>query len=67
MTGIVLNGDGAAFALQQLAREQMKHKLMSDIRFDIHVCQLEGWDYREYLHELHELIALFDPCEVTNG
>ena len=66
MTGIILKGDGAAFALHKLAREQMKHKLMSDIQFDVRVCEIEGWNYQEYLRELHELIAHFDPCKVPN-
>lgn len=66
-SGIILKGDGAAYALHQLAREQMKQKLMKDIQFDVRVCGIEGWDYREYLRQLHEVIAYFDPCEVTNG
>lgn len=56
----------SAKALQQLAREQMKQKLLKDICMDIQICNLEGWDYREYLKELHQMIAHFDSCEVTN-
>ena len=33
-------------ALNALAREQMKYKLMADIRADIEVCKLEGTDYK---------------------
>ena len=46
-------------ALNRLAREEMKHRLMADILADIQVCQLEGMDYREYLQELKELINEF--------
>lgn len=48
--GIVLN---------LLAREQMKLRLMQDIRVDIEVCKLEGIDYKKYLLELKEIIDYF--------
>ena len=46
-------------ALNTLAREQMKYKLMADIRMDIEVCKLEGIDYKEYLKELKQIIDEF--------
>ena len=46
-------------ALNTLAREQMKYKLMADIRMDIEVCKLEGIDYKEYLKELNQIIDEF--------
>ena len=46
-------------AQNTLAREQMKYKLMADIRADIEVCKLEGIDYREYLKELKQIIDEF--------
>lgn len=58
-----LTGEGAAQALNRLAREQTKTRLLADIHFDMTVCQVEGWDQIEYLRELHELIAHFDPCK----
>ena len=45
--------------LNKLAREQMKLKLMADIRADIEVCKLENIDYREYLKELKSIIDGF--------
>ncbi len=30
--------------LNRLAREQMKLKLLQDIRTDLIVCEIEGWD-----------------------
>lgn len=48
-----------ARALNTLAREQLKHRLLADIRIDIQICQLEGWDYKEYLLELKKLIDSF--------
>lgn len=58
-----LTGDGAPYALNQLAREQLKTKLLADIQTDLMVCQLEGWDSTEYLAELHQFISHFHPCE----
>lgn len=48
-----LTGDGAAEALQRLAREQCKTKLLADINADMMVCEIEGWDQTAYLAELH--------------
>lgn len=39
-------------ALQRLAREQLKLRLLSDIAVDIQICKIEGWQYKEYLLEL---------------
>ena len=46
-------------SLNRLAREKMKLKLMQDIRTDLMVCEIEGWDKMEYLNELKELIDGF--------
>ena len=43
-------------ALQNLAREQLKCKLLNDIKQDIIVCKLEGWNYTDYINELIELL-----------
>ena len=48
-----------SLALNILSREKMKHNLLKDIRVDIEVCKLEGWDYKEYLLELKEIIDSF--------
>ena len=39
-------------AFNRLAREKMKLRLLADIRMDLMVCELEGWDKLEYLDEL---------------
>jgi hypothetical protein len=43
-------------ALNKLAREQMKLRLLQDIRADIEICKLEGMDYKEYLLELKDIV-----------
>ena len=45
--------------MNRLAREKMKERLLKDIRADLIVCELEGWDKREYLNDLIELINHF--------
>lgn len=47
-------------ALNRKAREELKLRLLADIRLDIEVCKIEGWDYLEYLHELKDLIGGFE-------
>lgn len=49
------------FALQRLAREQMKAALMQDIIADLTVCKIENWPYMDYLTELKTLIDGFFP------
>lgn len=39
-------------ALNNLAREKQKLKLLQDVMFDIQVCKLEGWNYTEYIDDL---------------
>lgn len=43
-------------ALNRLARKQIKLRLLADIRFDLAVCEIEGWDKLEYLNELKSMI-----------
>lgn len=49
----------ASFLLNKKARELQKLKLIEDIRIDIEVCKLEGWNYKDYLLELKEIIDGF--------
>lgn len=46
-------------AFNQLAREQLKRKLLADILVDMKICEIEGWDKLEYLNELKNLINGF--------
>ena len=58
MSGIKLEV-GAEKRLNQLAREQMKLKLLADIRMDIEICKIEGWDIKEYIEDLNKLVRSF--------
>lgn len=56
--GVTLNPDTPETrkALNRLAREKMKLRLLADIRMDLMVCELEGWDKLEYLSEIKNMI-----------
>lgn len=57
MRGVVLVGDAdMPKRFNQLAREQMKHKLLADILVDMEICRLEGWGVTDYLKELIQLL-----------
>lgn len=61
MSGVKLLGNQkeAAKALNRLAREETKQRLLQDILADMKVCEIEGWDKTEYIKELQELINSF--------
>lgn len=44
-------------ALNRLAREQLKRRILSDIAVDLAVCELEGLDRQEYVRELQDLLT----------
>ena len=46
----------APAALNKLARAKMMERLLRDVRVDIQVCELEGWDVREYLNDIRQLL-----------
>lgn len=45
-----------AKTVNALARARFKVKLLNDIRCDLMVCELEGWDKMEYINEIRRLI-----------
>ena len=42
--------------VNDLARKKFEQKLLADIRVDLMVCEIEGWNKLEYLEELKNLI-----------
>lgn len=58
MNGVILKPDtpDTRYELQRLARLKMIVKLEADIQADIMVCDIEGWDKREYIKQLQDLI-----------
>ena len=45
-----------ARTVNELARERFKLKLLNDIRCDLMICELEGWDKMEYINEIRRLV-----------
>lgn len=43
-------------ALQKLAREQLKRRILQDVLFDINICKLEGWNPSTFVLELENLL-----------
>lgn len=48
-----------AKALNDLARHELYLRILQDIRADIEVCKLEGWDYKAHLLNLKKMIDGF--------
>jgi len=42
--------------VNDLARLKFKEQLLKEIKFDLMVCEIEGWDKLEYINELKSLI-----------
>ena len=47
-------------ALNVLARHQTIYNLYRDILADMMVCEIEGWDKKEYLNQLKSVIEHFE-------
>ena len=43
-------------AINRLAREHMKLKLLQDIRVDLMICEIEGYDKKQYINELRDML-----------
>ena len=60
MNGVVLDGNPKTpKALQDLARHQMILRLLQDIKADLVVCELEGWDKMEYINMIRDAVNSF--------
>ena len=52
-------------ALNDLARHRMIMRLLADIRIDIEVCRIEGWDVKEYIRMLQTEINRLGEREIN--
>jgi hypothetical protein len=43
-------------SVNELARKKFEMRLLADIRVDLMVCEIEGWDKMEYIEELKALM-----------
>jgi hypothetical protein len=65
MAGVILKGKNAPRKLNELAREQMKTRLLADILIDMEICKLEGWDVTEHLYDVIDLLKKHIPNSDT--
>lgn len=58
MPGVVLSPDTPKTrkALQDAARHQTICRLLADIRIDLEVCEIEGWDKTEYIRMIKKAL-----------
>lgn len=57
-----MNGGGiipdkqTAKRLNDLARHRAILRLLSDIRIDMEICEIEGWDKTEYINDIKSIL-----------
>ena len=54
--GLIIPDRETAKALNDLARHTAIVRILSDIRIDMEICEIEGWDKREYLNLIRHLL-----------
>lgn len=53
---VIIPDQQTAKAVNDLARHKAIVRLLADVRVDLEICELEGWDKMEYINMLKELI-----------
>lgn len=64
------NSDSYVFPAQSvniLARNKFKEQILKEILFDLMVCEIEGWDKKEYIKEIKKLINSIDISKQKNN
>jgi len=54
--GLIIPDKETAKALNDLARNTAIARILNDIRMDMEICEIEGWDKNEYLNLIRELL-----------
>lgn len=54
--GVTIPDKDTARALNDLARHKAIVRILNDIRMDMEICEIEGWDKNEYLNLIRELL-----------
>lgn len=52
-----------AKTVNDLARLKFKEQLLKEIMFDLMVCEIEGWDKKEYINELKKMLNSIDTSK----
>ena len=54
--GLIIPDKETAKALNDLARHTAILRILKDVRIDLEICEIEGWDKREYLNLIRQLL-----------
>ena len=54
--GVIIPDKETAKALNDLARHTAIARILNDIRIDMEICEIEGWDKTEYIKQLKKLL-----------
>ena len=54
--GVIIPNEDTARALNDLARHEAIVRILNDIRMDMAICEIEGWDKTEYIKQLKKLL-----------
>ncbi len=54
--GVIIPDKDTAKALNDLARHTAIVRILNDIRMDMEICEIEGWDKNEYLNLIRQLL-----------
>ena len=50
--GLIIPDKKTAKALNDLARHTAILRILKDVRIDLEICEIEGWDKTEYIKQL---------------
>lgn len=54
--GLIIPDKETAKALNDLARHKAILRILKDVRIDLEICEIEGWDKTEYIKQLKKLL-----------
>ena len=54
--GLIIPDKETAKALNDLARNTAIVRILNDIRMDMEICEIEGWNKSEYLNLIRQLL-----------
>ena len=54
--GLIIPDKETAKALNDLARHTAILRILEDVRIDLEICEIEGWDKTEYIKQLKKLL-----------
>ena len=54
--GLIIPDKETAKAFNDLARHTAILRILKDVRIDLEICEIEGWDKTEYLNLIRQLL-----------